>query len=313
MNTTIPLNGMELVRQTDQPQIRRLADVYDQHAKLVFLFDVSGSMDTPIARGYENQYLWPEEKLEEIRQACHAALKRERDMADGVAEFRTSSEDRALLGAFDPVAGGLLPDEELKQLVIRADLIGHFNLQVDWVHHTEKPMTRLEAVKRVARQEIGRRLDKYPSSQIAVIEFGTQPHVLYNEGATRAQLLAAIDQLILSGLGSLCGHSTDILSALAEGMNCCRQLPGSVGVHHFILVSDGEDWNAERNIEGWVDTFKTSGIVLDYIHIGDRHANRSICAAARTTGGDYVNVASEKELEAKFVEAVSRKCLPPAQ
>ena len=83
-------------------------------------------------------------------------------------------------------------------------------------------------------------------------------------------------------------------------------------MHHFILVSDGEDYQCDHALPGWIPTLKTSGVVLDYIHIGDCYQNDGILQTCKATGGQCVTVNSERELEDKFVEAVSRKCLPPA-
>ena len=65
-------------------------------------------------------------------------------------------------------------------------------------------------------------------------------------------------------------------------------------------------------ISSWVPNLKASGIVLDYIHIGEEGcANAELRAACVALGGEYCVVNSEREFEAKFVEAVHRKLLPP--
>ena len=38
--------------------LKKLSGVYDAEQKMVFLFDVSGSMSERIAKSYENQYVW---------------------------------------------------------------------------------------------------------------------------------------------------------------------------------------------------------------------------------------------------------------
>ena len=52
---------------------RKLTDTYDEHAKLVFIFDVSGSMGARIAKSYTDGWTWPVEKLADIRLKCQAA------------------------------------------------------------------------------------------------------------------------------------------------------------------------------------------------------------------------------------------------
>ena len=82
-----------------------------------------------------------------------------------------------------------------------------------------------------------------------------------------------------------------------------------MGVHHFIIVSDGETWTPMTD---WIPVLKASGVILDYIHIGDREPNPEIVSACKVLGGDCVVVSTEKDFEERFVNAVSRPLLPPA-
>ena len=54
---------------------------------------------------------------------------------------------------------------------------------------------------------------------------------------------------------------------------------------------------------------KTSGVVLDYIHIGDEYVNAGLAAACKALGGEFVTVNSERDFAKKFVDAVQRKML----
>ena len=62
----------------------------------------------------------------------------------------------------------------------------------------------------------------------------------------------------------------------------------------------------------WVPVLKASGIVLDYIHIGDAYVNEPLQNACKALGGEFVVVNNELDFTTKFVEAVHRLCLPPA-
>jgi len=92
-------------------------------------------------------------------------------------------------------------------------------------------------------------------------------------------------------------------------LDVCRKKPSPVGVHHFIIVSDGED-GSSNVIGSWVPSLKASGVVLDYIHIGCEYANKGLKKACEALGGIFVTVNSERDFESKFIEVVHRKMLP---
>ncbi len=308
-NTSIVLRKTALETQS---KLTSLNGVYDQYQKLVFLFDCSGSMSQMIASGYEDQYQWPEDKMAEIRKAAEEAWH-QKDAAMNEPDENVRAANVFML---DPQVfilsqlcdsdGNALPDTELKREVIRHNLIGDFNIPVEWTKHTEKPPSRIGVVKKLAKSELEKRLKKYPTGQLTVIRFGSTAHPVYEESKDVAMLWKAVEQLDTNEGG------TDILNALSLGMELCRKSPSQVNVHHFVLVTDGEDWNAGSAIIDWIPTLKASGIVLDYIHIGDSGKNEGIAQACKETGGNYALVNSEKALSEKFVEAVQRKCLPPS-
>lgn len=297
--------------------LKSLGGMYDEHAKLVFLFDVSGSMSERVARDKEgktftDQYIWKEEKMVEIR-----------SRVSNLASMIALDPMAALIAASDPLCALLDPpdadgnrgftadDEELKARIVRADLILELGIDVDRSKHNQQPPTRIELVQKLASQELHARFKKYPNSRMAVIPFANYPAVIFDDGDE-----AALDPAI-SGLGIGCNNTdsggTRILDAIAKAMEVCRKHPSSVGLHHFIVVSDGCDGVCSANIDQWVPTLKASGVVLDYIHIGeDSYHNKGLEAACKALGGEFVVVNTERDFTRRFVEAAQRLCLPPA-
>jgi Mg-chelatase subunit ChlD len=290
---------------------KKLTETYEEHCKLVFIFDVSGSMDCRIAKSYTDGWTWPAEKLADIRAKCTAAVVNINAALFGGAP--PDPTDEALLPLMDAAHGpmgelvfGPTDDEELKERVVRATMMDHFGIEVNWSRHgSDAAPTRLEVVRRLAKQELEKRFQKYPNSQVSVVRFGSFAESLFNDGAA-AQLWPVLDNLSIG-----CGGGTDILAGIRKGMDTCRKAPSQVGAHHFIVVSDGEDGETDRTIGSWVPTLKASGICLDYIHIGDCDVNAGLEAACKALGGECVVVNSIKDLEAKFIEAVGRLMLPP--
>lgn len=293
-----------------ESKIKPLNGIYDEHQKLVFLFDCSGSMSSLIARSYETQYNWSEETMTKIRLAAEDAYLRRAEV-DAVPDELTRSLALMHLGgkviemaSWCDSTGRALPDLDLQQRVIRNNMLLDFGVSVNWEDHDQKPPTRTEVVKTLAKSELAKRIARYPKSALTVLRFGSSAQVLYEEGMDETQLWRAVD-----GLDNADG-GTDILSAVAAGMEACRRRPSKVNVHHFILVTDGEWWG---DLISWVPSLKASGVILDYIHIGDCAPNQQIAEVCKATGGEYALVNSEKSLREKFVEAVQRKCLPPAK
>ena len=290
-----------------ESKIKPLTGVYDEFQKLVFMFDCSGSMASLIARSYEDQYSWTPENMADIRAkaeaafAAKAAVEAIQDEDIRCTEMMLLGPEVFELASWCDDTGKAKPDLELQQAVIRTSKFSDFSVQVNWEKHTGVPPTRIDVVKKLAHSELAKRVAKYPKGKLAVIRFGSEAQILYEEGHDEAQLWAAVDGLNTNDGG------TDILQALAAGMETCRKSPSKVGIHHFVLVTDGEWWG---NLDSWLPTLKASGVVLDYIHIGDLQPNEDIARACKETGGEYALVNSEKSLREKFVEAVSRKMLP---
>jgi len=304
--------GTELVTKKSEVErtsvLHKLNSVYDENAKLVFLFDVSGSMSSCVAKSYTEQYAWTPELMADIRQKIAAVL------ADPLSVVLGSD----LLMLCDPPASPFDPptipsdDTELQERIVRKNLIGELNIPVDFTKQHEQPPTRISLVKKLAKSELENRFKKYPKSRIAIIPFGGHAPVLFDDG-TPDQLWPTLETLqigmVVNGKSTNSGD-TRILDAIKSGMEVCRKKPSAVGIHHFIVVTDGGDRVANENIVSWVPALKASGIVLDYIHIGDEHVNEGIKKACELLGGEAVTVNSVRDFEQRFVEAVGRKMLP---
>ncbi len=311
--SNVKLTGTELTRRTveEGPKVRSLGDIYDEHAKLVFLFDVSISMNWQItSKGYVETYLWPADmsairkQIEDAAVAFAAAV----DFMSGTgvppAGFVESPVAKVFFGHLDTEGKLSISDDDLKAELVRHDFLSTFGVAIDWTKHSETVPKRIDLVKRLAKVEMEKRIKRYPKGGMAVITYNEQSNIVFNDG-TEAELWQALKALEPSG-------GTDTLTAIRTGMEVCREKPSKVGVHHFILVTDGEDGTVDYTIPKWVPAMKASGIVLDYIHIGDRVFNAGLQQACKETGGEYVVCNSEKAFEEKFVAAVSRKLLPSA-
>lgn len=296
--------------------LQKLNTVYDEHAKLVFLFDVSGSMMSLIAHTFTDQYKWTPEIIAKIKADVSAAVAKANGLMMGVGTGLLTEVETKLIQMSDKLRGPnntytFTPkdDEDLAERVVRNDFIGHFEVEINWERHTDKPLKRIELVRSLAKSELENRFKKYPKSKVAVIPFGSFPDVMFNDGEP-ADLWPKLDELRI-GWGNA-GGGTDILNAISAAMDVCREKPSPVGIHHFIVVSDGEDGRADQALPSWLPSLQASGIVMDYIHIGDDTRNAGLELVCKSTGGECVTVNNEKDLRAKFIEAVNRLMLPPA-
>ena len=305
-STSLNLSGAGLVlRKTaveQNAQFKKISDTYSEFAKLVFLFDVSGSMNAQIAvdkhgTSYASEFLWPESCLADIKKRVDRVIGNlVMDVnGDPNADVTTDSELTPLIDPFKmPPVPLFTDDEDLKSRILKADLMGFLGILPNITKKYQEPPTRLGVLRTLAKQEINARFDKYPNSRIAVIPFsgridladipGPRGGVIYMDGGT------------------------DIMVAINEGLEVCRKHPSAVGLHHIIVVSDG----GSGINTSWTPILKSSGVVLDYIHIGDETPNQELVGMCKELGGDCVTVNSEMDLKEKFKLAVNRMMLPPA-
>ena len=351
-NMNISLTGNEMtIRKTELKAqgsvLKKLDSVYDEHSKLVFCFDVSGSMEARVAKTFTDQYVWTPEILADIRQRAQDAINHcnalQMDLTMSVLPLM--ADEAKLVELCDPTKGPQLvlnftpDDEELKERVVKRDMIGFFNLAIDFTKQHQEPPRRIELVKRLAQQELQNRFKKFPKSKIAVIPFGTYARPMFDDGVPD-ELWPALEELSCNLTIHTCqkcgkrkasqayhemcevcnqsmtpfqfGGGTDIMNSIKVALETCRKKPSQVGVHHFIIVSDGGDGAVEVSIDQWIPVLKASGVTMDYIHIGDEYANDGLKRACAALGGEFCIVNSEKDFEKKFVQAVNRLMLPPA-
>jgi hypothetical protein len=349
MGNEITLRKTEL--EAKPSVLKKLDALYEEYVRLLFLFDVSGSMMGRVAAGkdgrtFVDQFVWEAKRLAEIRKEIEAALARLNGAM--IDPFAAQPDDPAYVPLADPVAGPngeflFTPtDEELKQRIVRADMIVAFGIPVDFAKKHQQPPTRMELVRKLAKQEIANRFKKFPQSLISVVPFSGHPETLFDaqqpdnlwpalEGLDTSWNVFICDDcgknVPYNGVGAAptcaCNGKkmqraysdgdTDILAAIRRAMDLCRTKPSPVGIHHIILVTDGQDYQATASIESWVPSLKTSGVVLDYIHIGEEdYTNEAIKRACVALGGEYVNVNTERDFEEKFIAAAQRLMLPPA-
>src|SRR5437879_5095096 len=119
-------------------KLRKLGDVYSEHAKIVFLFDVSSSMNYHVAKTYTDQYQWTPEILADIRQrVTDVVAKVNQLVADpmGMAPLVMSEEEMKInllsdreRGPNGEVIFNPKDDEDLMERVVRHDLIGFFGI-----------------------------------------------------------------------------------------------------------------------------------------------------------------------------------------
>lgn len=336
-NTPLNLGGAGLVLRKkaleQNAEFKKISDTYSEFAKLIFLFDVSGSMNARIAvdkhgESYADEFQWPQGCLADINKRLMSVIANTVEAENGNpdADTLTDVELHPLINFFSfPPIPHCSDDIELKNLIVKNNLMSFLGIIPDLTKKHQEPPTRLGVLRTLAKQEIHARFEKYPNSRIAVIPFSGQAAPLFDDGK-QDEIDAAIEKLDSNmtipryGVGmdeygkpvvkSLCvmDGGTDIMVAINEGLEVCRAHPSAVGIHHIIVVSDG----GSGINTAWTPILKSSGVVLDYIHIGDEYVNELLAAMCKELGGECVTVNSEKDLKEKFKLAVNRLMLPAA-
>ena len=348
----ITLRAKEDVTAKTGSVLKNQGAFYDENARLLFLFDVSGSMTSRVAadksgKTFVDQFLWNDQQLAQIRIDATAAISRINGAMLDPFAMQMGDEIYAKLADPQPGPNGEVmftctSDQDLKERIVRADMMLHFGINIDFAKQHQQPPTRIELVKKLAKQEIKNRFNKFPKSVVSVVPFSGHPVTLF-DGQEPENLWPALESLDspwqiwlcptchksakFTGYGQgepTCGEhgpmklensdgGTDILAAVRRAMDLCRHKPSPIGIHHIILVTDGQDYTADSTIGSWVPAMKASGVVLDYIHIGEAgYANQGVKAACEALGGEYVVVNSERDFSEKFIAAVNRLMLPPA-
>jgi hypothetical protein len=312
---------------------KKVSETYNEFAKLVFLFDVSGSMnarivtDSPRGESYINEFIWPDGRVTEIGVKTGEVLQKINALllaGDPMYLLQLQNDELEYTKLFDEERGSLneflftpADDDGIKARVVKTDLTGFLGILPDITKKHQEPPTRIGVVRKLAKQEIHRRFKMYPRSRVAVIPFSECAAPLFDDGK-EDDIDAAIDRLACqltikhdNGSETVMDGGTHIMNGIAVGMQVCAAKPSDVGIHHFIVISDGED-SSTYDIPQWIPNMKASGIVLDYIHIGDSQPNDRLKAACKALGGECVTVNSEKDLETKFFQAATRLLAPPS-
>jgi hypothetical protein len=264
-------------------------------------------------------FVWSKEKMEEIALAIAGAVDTVSAWAAAEAKYALTCDDSVFDNIEAPSPDDLkvaqldgLEDLELKKRILQLDLNRTFGVPYDYeaFQSGRRLDTRLALVQKMADRMVRERKEKFPDSDTQVIAFDNEATLL--PSGTTEQLIKAIQELQVGG-------STSILRALKLAMDTCNHVPSPVKLHHFVLVTDGEDYDT-MNIDKFVPAMKEMGVVLDWIFIanpGDTAsrdaATMAIKAAVDATGGTFTIVTTADEFETKFVEASTRLLLPAAK
>lgn len=331
-------------KQPANTENRSLDEVYDQYLKRIYLFDVSGSMKDPVISDETiDSFEWSEFYLNMVRERIRAARP--------MVEKARQDLSNLLLNGGDPDASldllidqleivlaeapdeALVSDQTLKEYVIRCQMWQALGIP-------RKPgakiTRRIDLTVTSAKALIGKRFDQYPDADIVGIWFDQRagvfgsdeelnPMLLPRKRSARAKILRHLtkEELLreIDILPSRCGGGTNILNAVTTAMGVIEAQPLPLQLHHIILITDAEDGSGYTLYE-MLPQLKAKGIVLDFLHLCDPYSDRvhyqgyvdnatwlkKLCEA---TGGEYTRVTDTRMFELKFLQASSRKLLPP--
>lgn len=304
-----------------------ITEMYDKYMKLIYLFDVSGSMSSGMApEDTASLYEWPQDLLKKFRER----MKKDPDIvSDSMSAMNGTDPDDLdeddLDDYSDDMSDGFLSaadidnlsENELKRKIIDEGLSKKYNipLQRKAVSYSNRysGKSKLEAVKDAARRFVAERFKKYPAANVKVFAFDESCQDR-THGVGEQAVLYALDSLVPSGM-------TDIYGAVDRGVSECKKRPSEVGANHIVLVSDGFDSNAGMVEEKLLSRMLENTVVFDFIYIiggdddlGERVANdaviNSLKRVCEKTGGKFEIVSKESDFEKKFIEASKRLCLP---
>lgn len=281
-----------------------LADMYDRYKKLIYVFDISWSMNDGMAmEDFVRSYKWPKEKLDEFRAAVKAVME-EMDDEDAVDGDILEQEENVF--DFD-----LNDDEALKRAILEHNWQRDFGIALE-KNESFKPVTitKMTAVKNAAKEFVNARFNKFPDAQVLVYAFDNRVEQR-TRGFGRDIVLSALDSLNPAG-------GTDITPAVKAAVAECRARPSQLGANHIVLVSDGMDYNAV-DVEKLLPEMKQRNIVFDFIFVtgsdtlspSDMHVINVLEKICKETGGEFTTVRTVKDFQVKFLQASTRLCLPP--
>ncbi len=189
--------------------------VYDEYKVLLYAIDISGSMAEPLISENAADYDWPPQ------------------LKDFVKKFGNSEyigEDiKDLMALID-----LVDEEELKKTIT--------SLNPNRFGIYRKPASignKMDLVRKSVADLVDRRYEKNPNARVALMTFNTDAQI---EAATRDSIKTALHGMYPAG-------GTNIYAAVTEALRYFEKYPSPVGLHHIVLVTDGEDWNAVQVVE----------------------------------------------------------------
>lgn len=301
------------------PESRSIHNIYDEFQKLLYLIDISDSMrDVVVGAGSVDLYIWSEFSMQQIAMKVSAAVEAVKKAEDAAAAILSSSQDEdpemidmpevdQITIAWAKLEGKV--GDDLKLGVIQFGLTSDASLRIDRNYSKmDDSITKLGLVKKMARKMVDERYQKYPRADVHCLTFNTAVHVV--SANNRQQLLDGIDKIAPAG-------GTWIYAALESTLEMCKKAPSAVGLHHIVLVTDGEDGSGAL-VPELLPQMKELGVVLDFIYIkqhGDEYTQanaaiiKSVCDA---TGGTYKEVNNAKEFETQFIAASTKLLAPPS-
>ncbi len=202
-------------------------------------------------------------------------------------------------------------EQDIKFDIVEMKLFQNFHIEYNMdKYRTLK--SKLAIIQQQAVKFVAERYDKYNNPDVTVIAFNERPHLVAT-ACPKDKMLREINGL------SPCG-GTSIAYAIEAAVQVCEQRPSAMGVHHLVLITDGEDGCTKNYVEGALrNRMEALHMVVDFIHISqnprcleseDVQYLKSLCEA---TGGQYVLVDDPDVLASRFLEASARLCLPPAR
>jgi len=303
--------------------------IYDHYQKKLYVFDRSGSMGTGMMPEEEaSMYKWTPEILQNVRGVFvtegflyNAALATLDMAALDDEEYEQAKEDIDNMTTDELwVKAGITDDELFKKHLVAQNLLIHPKieplLQRDYGFNrtTER---KIEAVRGAMKKFVEQRFKKYPDAQVGVIGFGDAAHIMCYPGAPKPEVLTAVQALDADYGG------TNILKAIKAAMTEFKRSPSHVGSHHIVMVTDGQDWLHENDVDILLHNMKERNVVFDFIYVvgygysarDDKDPKstsgllRKLCTE---TGGEYQVVSKSSDFEEKFLKASNRLALPPA-
>jgi hypothetical protein len=283
------------------------SEIYDRYMKLLYVIDNSGSMDEGMAVSETpERYEWSDEILAAFRRQMREYLQEVKEDNQSEGE----EEEAGMLWTSVPDN-----DEELKQLIVDANLMDEFpDIDVPKKRYGGfgKAQSKIEMVKDAARGFVEKRFAKYPEANVMLFGFDDSAYVL-GRGISKDEVLNAIDKLDASG------GNTRIVSAVRTAIGECKKRPSEVGAHHLVLVTDGYD-NDPGLMTDLLDALLELHIVLDFIFVmgqsdeeNNAHYKQKIDAiklVCEKTHGEYMEVQTVEDFQQKFLSVSNRPMLP---